>query len=223
VPGVINFGSVPFSREVLEAYLAVIGQAYEANGDRIDPDLGHNEGAFRYLLYQSITHFLPGAMKSIPDTRIEQDNSVFVVRQGPYGLRSYAIGTSELDDPWRSFPSNRGGAPAAAATNLLQMTMFPEEAFHQEGASAGTEWIVGHCGTSISGLRAVHLCLPVGSPADETVRQWAQVHTIYRAESDDQSMTLRHPSGPLPVAPAVITPPPLVALRPDEESAADAD
>ena len=59
----MNFGSLPFSREVLEAYLAVIGQAYEANGDRIDPDLGHNEGAFRYLLYQTVTHFLPAAVK----------------------------------------------------------------------------------------------------------------------------------------------------------------
>ena len=219
----MNFGSLPFSREVLEAYLTVIGQAYEANGDRIDPDLGHNEGAFRYLLYQTVTHFLPAAVKDIPNVRIELDNSVFVVREGSFGLRSYAIGTSEFDDPWRSFPSNRGGAPAAAALNQIQMAMFAEETLHQERAGVGTEWILGHCGTSISGLRAVHLCLPVGLSADETVRQWAEVHTIYRADTDDQSMASRLPTGPLPVAPVVVTPPPLVALRPEEESAADVD
>jgi hypothetical protein len=219
----MNFGSLPFSREVLEAYLAVIGQAYEANGDRIDPDLGHNEGAFRYLLYQTVTHFLPAAVKDIPNVRIELDNSVFVVREGSFGLRSYAIGTSEFDDPWRSFPSNRGGAPAAAALNQIQMAMFAEETLHQERAGVGTEWILGHCGTSISGLRAVHLCLPVGLSADETVRQWAEVHTIYRADTEDQAMGSRLPTGPLPVAPVVVTPPPLVALRPEEESAADAD
>jgi hypothetical protein len=58
---------------------------------------------------------------------------------------------------------------------------------------------------------------------DETVRQWAEVHTIYRADSDDQSLGAKRPTGPMPVAPVVITPPPLVALRPDEETAADAD
>jgi hypothetical protein len=219
----MNLGPLPFSREVLEAYLAVIGQAYEANADRIDPDLGHNEGAFRYLLYQTITHFLPGAVKDIPNVRVELDNSVFVVREGPYGLRSYAIGTSEFDDPWRSFPSNRGGAPAAAAVNQLQIAMFAEETLHPGRDGVGTEWILGHCGTSMSGLRAVHLCLPVGLSVDETVRQWTQVHTIYRADSDDQWMGVQRPTGPLPIAPVVITPPPLVALRPDEETAADAD
>lgn len=218
-----NFGSLPFSHEVLKAYLAVIGQAYEANGDRIDPDLGHNEGAFRYLLYQTVTHFLPAAVKDIPNVRIELDNSVYVVREGTFGLRSYAIGTSEFDDPWRSFPSNRGGAPAAAAVNQIQMAMFAEETLHPVRAGVGTEWILGHCGTSISGLRAVHLCLPVGLSADETVRQWAEVHTIYRTDADDQAIGSRLPTGPLPVAPVVVTPPPLVALRREEESAADAE
>lgn len=214
--------SIPFSRDVLEAYVAVIRQAYEANGDRIDPGLGHNEGAFRYLLYQTITYLLPGAMKDL-DVRIEQDNSVFIVREGAFGLRTYAIGTSEFDDPWRSFPSNRGGAPAAAAVNQTQMAMFPEETLHPENAGVGTEYILGHCGTSIGGLRAVHLCLPVGFSFDETVRQWAQVHTIYRADRDDEGLAPRRPTGPLPIAPIVVTPPPLVALRPNEEHAADAD
>jgi len=110
-------GPIPFSDAVIDAYIGVIRQAYEANGDRIDPDLGHNDGSFRYLIYQTITHFLPGAMRPFEDVRIEQDNSVFVVRQGAFGLRAYPIGTSEFDDPWTSFPSNRGGAPAAAAQN----------------------------------------------------------------------------------------------------------
>lgn len=219
---VINYGSLPFSREVLEAYVAVIGQAYEANGDRIDPDLGHNEGSFRYLLYQTITHLLPGAMKHLA-VRIVQDNSVYVVREGAFGLRSYPIGTTELEDPWRSFPSNRGGAPAAAATNQMQIAMFPEETLHPENAGVGTEYILGHCGTSMTGLRAVHLCLPVGFSYDETVRQWAQVHTIYRTDRDDDVAAPRLPTGPLPIAPIVVTPPPLVALRSDEEPAADGD
>jgi hypothetical protein len=102
------------------------------------------------------------------------------------------------------------------------MAMFAEESLHPERAGLGTEWILGHCGTSISGLRAVHLCLPVGLSADETIRQWAEVHTIYRADTGDLSMGSQRPTGPLPVAP-VVTPPPLVALRPEEDSAADAD
>lgn len=217
-----NYGSLPFSREVLEAYLSVIGQAYEANGDRIDPDLGHNEGSFRYLLYQTITHLLPGAMKDL-DVRIVEDNSVFVVREGVYGLRSYPIGTTEFDDPWRSFPSNKGGAPAAAAANQMQIAMFPEETLHAGTAGVGTEYILGHCGTSIAGLRAVHLCLPVGYSYDETVHQWAEVQTIYRADRDDDLVAPLGPTGPRPIAPSVITPPPLVALRSDEEPVADAD
>lgn len=212
---------LPFSSQVLDAYVCVIRQAYEANGDRIDPDLGHNEGSFRYLLYQSVTHFLPGAMRDL-NVRIEQDNSAFVVREGAFGLRAYPIGTSEFDDPWTSFPSNRGGAPAAAAQNQIQMAMFPEETLHPKSAGVGTEYILGHCGTSIGGLRAVHLCLPVGSSFDETVRQWAQVHTIFRADTDQSPARLR-PAGPLPIAPIVVTPPPIVVLRPDEEQAADAD
>ena len=219
--GVKTHGSLPFSREVLDAYLGVIGQAYEANGDRIDPDLGHNEGSFRYLLYQTITHLLPGAMKDL-DVRIVLDNSVFVIREAEYGLRSYPIGTSEFDNPWQSFPSNRGGAPAAAALNQMQIAMFPEETLHGEKAGVGTEYILGHCGTSMAGLRAVHLCLPVGFSYDETVRQWAQVYTIYRADSDESAAPLR-PSRPLPVAPVVVTPPPLVALRSYGVPAADAD
>jgi hypothetical protein len=211
----------PFSREVLDAYIGVIAQAYEANGDRIDPDLGHNEGSFRYLLYQTITHLLPGAMRGL-DVRIVLDNSVFVIREGAFGLRSYPIGTSEFDNPWQSFPSNRGGAPAAAALNQMQIAMFPEETLHGEKIGIGTEYILGHCGTSMTGLRAVHLCLPVGFSYDETVRQWAQVNTIYRADSNEPAAPQR-PSKPLPVAPIVVTPQPLVALRSDEVRAADAD
>jgi len=219
----MELGPIPFSREVLDVYVGVIRQAYEANGDRIDPDLGHTEGSFRYLLYQTITNFLPGAMREFDDTRIEQDNSVFVVRQGAFGLRAYPIGTSEFDDPWTSFPSNRGGAPAAAAQNQIQMAMFPEATLHPESAGRGTEYILGHCGTSITGLRAVHLCLPVGSRSDETVRQWATVQTIYRAGTDDGSLTWLPSPSPLPVAPVVVTPPPMVALRTDDEQAADRD
>lgn len=215
-------GPIPFSQAVLEAYIGVIREAYEANGDRIDPDLGHNEGSFRYLLYQTVTNFLPGAMREFVNVRIVQDNSVFVVRQGAFGLRAYPIGTSEFDDPWMSFPSNRGGAPAAAAQNQIQMAMFPEAALHPESAGRGTEYILGHCGTSIAGLRAVHLCLPVGSTADETVRQWATVHTIYRADADGSRPQLLGPA-PLPVAPVVVTPLPVVALRADDEQSADAD
>jgi hypothetical protein len=216
----MELGPLPFSRKVLDAYIGVIRQAYEANGDRIDPDLGHNEGSFRYLLYQTITHFLPGAMRHL-DVRIEQDNSVFVVREGAFGLRAYPIGTSESDDPWTSFPSNRGGAPAAAAQNQVQMAMFAEETLHPR-SQGGTEYILGHCGTSIAGLRAVHLCLPVGSSFDETVRQWARVHTIFRADTDESPAWLPAP-GPLPVAPIVVTPQPIVALRPDDEQTADVD
>jgi hypothetical protein len=216
-----KFGPSPFSSQVLDAYVKVIGQAYEANGDRIDPDVGHNEGSFRYLVYQSITYFLPGAMRDL-DVRIERDNSVFVIREGAFGLRAYPIGSSEFDDPWRSFPLNRGGAPAAAAQNRLQLAMFPEEALHLGIAGVGTEYILGHCGTSITGLRAVHLCLPVGLSADETVRQWAQVHTIYRADSDESTLS-RQPAAASRVAPTVVAPPPLVALRPDEALEADAD
>src|SRR5688500_12539365 len=93
-----NTGSTPFSRKVLDAYVGVIEHAYEVNGDLIDPDIGHTEGGFRYLLSLSIMHFLPGAMRDL-DIRIVRDNNVFVVREGSFGLRTYAIGTSEFDDP----------------------------------------------------------------------------------------------------------------------------
>lgn len=221
--GVNEPSPIPFSDAVLDAYVKVIRLAYEANGDRIDPELGHNEGSFRYLIYQTVTYFLPGAMRQFEDVRIEQDNSVFVVRQGAFGLRAYPIGTSELDNPWTSFPSNRGGAPAAAAQNQIQMAMFPEATLHPENAGWGTEYILGHCGTSLTGLRAVHLCLPVGSTVDETVRQWASVHTIYRADADAGTLEWLPGSGPRPVAPIVIAPAPIVALRADDEQAADTD
>lgn len=212
---------LPFSPEVLAAYVGAIRQAYEANGDKIDPEIGHNEGSFRYLVYQTTTFFLPGAMRGL-SVEIEQDNNALVVREGGRGLRAYPIGTSEFDNPWESFPTNRGGAPAAAALNRMQMPLFDEATLHPRSDGLGTEYILGHCGTSIDGLRAVHLCLPVGFSSDETVRQWAWVRTIFRAGTDEMPAWVPTP-GPVPIAPIVVTPQPVVALRADEEHAADVE
>jgi hypothetical protein len=211
---------LPFSVDVLDAYVMTLAQAYEANGPLIDPELGHSEGAFRYLVYQTVLHFLPGNLRGLR-VGLEEDNNALVLIENGNRLRAYPIGRSELDDPWTSFPTNRHGAPAAAAANA-QLPLFRPEDLTPALGSMGTNYILGHCGTSLTGLRAVHLCLPVGRSFDETVRRWHWLKTIYRADSDQLPLALQA-TGPIPPAPTVITPPPTVTLRELDDEAKDAD
>lgn len=221
VAHVMDFPPLPFSPAVIDAYVGTINQAYDLNGDRIDPEIGHNEGAFRYLVYQTISFLLPGNMRGLP-VQIVQDNNSLVVREGERGLRAYPIGSSEFDNPWESFPTNRGGAPAAAARNSIQMSMFEETELHPESDGQGLEYILGHCGTSLLGLRAVHLCLPLGLYLDEkTIRQWGWVRSVWRADRDGPPMPTTRP-GPSPIAPVVLTPRPSISIKPQVERRPDA-
>jgi hypothetical protein len=202
---------LPFSRPLLDAYVSTMAFAYEANAQLIDPDLGHDEATFRYMVYKSLKHLVPGNIRDLGAT-VESDNGALVVRQGGNSLRSYAIGRSEHDDPWTSFPLNRNGAPAAAAQNADQLRLFPDLGAGEATWAPGATYILGHCGTHLTGLRAVHLCLPHGSHADETVKRWIWVRTIYRADMDRPPLWPL-PDRPRPVAPPVVPIPPMVGIR----------
>ncbi len=211
---------LPFSRPLLDAYVGTLAQAYEANGPLIDPDLGHNEGAFRYLVYQTANYLLPGNLRGLR-VDLEQDNNTLVLRENGNKLRAYPIGRSEKDDPWTSFPTNRHGAPAAAAENG-QLELFSRIEVDPLAVREGTNYILGHCGTSLTGLRAVHLCLPVGRSYEETIRRWVWVRTIYRADTDQLPLTLA-PIGPNAPSPPVVSSPPQVAIRQRDVPASDVE
>ena len=202
---------MPFTRPLLDAYVATLAHAYEANAQLIDPDLGHDEATFRYKLYKSVKHLVPGNIRDLEAT-VESDSGALVVRQNGNSMRSYAIGRSEFDDPWTSFPLNEHGAPAAAAQNADQLRLFPDLGAGDATWTPGAIYILGHCGTYLTGLRAVHLCLPSGSRADETIKRWIWVRTIYRAGTDRPPLW-QPPDGPRPVAPPVVPIPPTIGIR----------
>jgi len=203
---------LPFSRPLLDAYIATLASVYDANAPLIDPELGHDEALFRYMNYKSIKHMVPGNVRGLTDVQVESDNGALVVRQGSCLLRSYAIGRSERDDPWVSFPLNRNGAPAAAAQNADQLRLFDDMLMGDATWSPDATYILGHCGTYQSGLRAVHLCLPYGSRADETVKRWIWLRTLYQADTDGPAPWPVH-DGPRPLVPPVNPIPPSVTIR----------
>ena len=198
----------PFSPDLLRCTVDTLQHVYAVNRDHTDPELGHDETSHGVLLYKSINHFLPGAIAALPGVRSEIESGSLRLVEGDRSFRCFRIGYSEFDDPWTSFPHNRGAAPAMAASNVEQLRLFEDLA--SGGEPAGLEYIVGHCGSWLRGLRAVHLCLPLGR-ADERVRQWLSVRTIYRADADEsqgwQPVIVPEP----PVRP---TPEPTVRLRP---------
>jgi hypothetical protein len=205
---------LPFSRPLLDACVATLAALYEANAPLIDPDLGHDEATFRYMNYKSFKHLIPGNVRSL-GVQVESDNGALVIREGSCNLRTYAIGRSEHDDPWTSFPLNRNGAPAAAASNADQLRLFPDLAPADATWSPGATYILGHCGTYLNGLRAVHLCLPYGSQADETVKRWIWLRTLYRADTDGPA-AWPMPNGPRPAVPPVVPTRPSVIIRPTQ-------
>ena len=163
------------------------------------------------MVYKSLKALVPGNVRGL-GAQVQSDNGALVVRQDGNSLRSYAIGRSEHADPCTSFPLNRNGAPAAAAQNADQLRLFPDLGVGDATGASGATYILGHCGTYLTGLRAVHLCLPYGNHADETVKRWIWVRTIFRADMD------RAPLGPMPdrprpVAPPVVPVPPIVGIR----------
>jgi hypothetical protein len=205
------FAPLPFSRPLLDAYIATLATSYEANAQLIDPDLGHDEATFRYMVYKSVKALVPGNVRGL-GAEVDSDSGALVIQQGSNSLRSYGIGRSEFDDPWTSFPLNRNGAPAAAAQNADQLRLFPDLSASDATWAQGATYILGHCGTFVTGLRAVHLCLPYGSSADETVKRWIWVRTLYRADTD-QPPLWSPPDGPRPVAPPIVPSPPQVGIR----------
>lgn len=205
----------PFSPYLLRSTTETLHHVYGVNRDHTDPDLGHDETSHGVLLYKSINHFLPGAIAALPGVRSEIESGSLRVIEGDRSFRCFRIGYSEFDDPWTSFPHNRGAAPAMAASNVEQLRLFDH--LNSGIEPAGLEYILGHCGSWLRGLRAVHLCLPLGR-ADERVRQWLSVMTLYRADADEgrglQPVFVPH----APIAP---TPEPTVRLRPTRKEAAN--
>lgn len=209
--------SLPFSSLLLDRTVATLRHVYEVNRDHTDVDLGHDETSHGVLLYKSTNHFLPGNVANLPGVRSEIDSGSLRVRERNWAFRCFRIGYTEHDDPWRSFPHNRSAAPAMAAGNVDQLRLFEE--LGDPRAVGGLEYIVGHCGNALGGLRAVHVCLPLGR-ADERVRQWLRVTTIYRADQADGDQ------GIWPAAPQPSTPPaegPVVRLRPTRREAIDGE
>jgi hypothetical protein len=58
----------------------------------------------------------------------------------------------------------------------------------------------------------VHLSLPYGNRADETIKRWIWVRTIYRADTDRPPLW-QPPDAPRPVAPPVVPIPPTIGIR----------
>lgn len=201
----------PFAPQVLDGVIEAISWAYAVNREHHDPEIGHDEGSFGYLLYKSITHRLPIVLASSDLARVELIDGAAVVIQGDARLRVYRTGTSEFDDPWTSFPSNRGAAPTMASINSQQLRLFPE--FDRSVPfPGGLEFIVSHFGTAATGFRAAYLCLPVGV-ADDRVRRWAWLTQVFRVGD----LAAARAAEELPVA--VPIPPTPVRLRPLPEAA----
>lgn len=205
----------PFTRDLLGRVVDTLRHVYEVNRDHTDTELGHDETSHGVLLYKSITHFLPGNVAGLRRVRSEIQNGSLLVREGDYALRCFRIGYTEFDDPWTSFPHNRGAAPAMAASNAEQLRLFDN--LGGAGEPEGLEYIVGDCGNWLGGLRAVHLCLPLGR-ADERVRQWLALETIYRADEDE---ALDRWPIVTPEPPITPTPEPVVRLRPSRREASN--
>lgn len=207
---------LPFSQPLLDRYVAVIQRAYDVNEEHHDPDLGHTDGSFFYLLYESIKYFLPGALSDIRAALVELDSNAVVVTEGTRSLRSYHIGASEYDDPWTSFPKNDRGAPATAAHNAEQLRIFSDEQLVAPGEIAGLHYILGHCGTPERGLRAVYLCLPYGAFADDRIRRYLHVWPIFRP--DGTTVTPAYTERPPSQSPVVQVSRAPVTLRPRSDA-----
>ena len=203
---------LPFSRNLINTFVGTIKRAYRRNQDSYDASIGHTIASFRFMLYESVKYYLPGDMQGISGAIVTLENNAIVVHQGMRTLRSYPVGTSEHDDPWTSFPNNTRGAPGAAASNADQLRLFSAAELNAPGDLMGLSYFLGHCGTPEAGLRAVHLYLPYGGFADERVRRYLQVWTVYRAGGDGSPD--RGPSRPPPsTVPIESTPEPVVRLR----------
>lgn len=203
---------LPFSSSVLDAYVATIERAYRLNQDSYDPTIGHTIASFRFMLYETIRYYLPGDMREVAGAIVTLENNAIVVHEGTRTLRSYPVGSSEHDDPWRSFPNNTRGAPATAASNADQLQLFRVEELLSQIDIQGLNYFLGHCGNPEAGLRAVHLYLPYGGVADERVHRYLQVWTVYRADGGTHPLP-EPPPRSSSAAHTELTPEPVIRLR----------
>lgn len=200
------------SPEFQSAVVRALQDTYEVSQDRHDPDVGDDGMTFGTHIWRSGIHFLQPAIRGIGGTAEEVQRSLWM-KLGDAELRHHKHGESELDDPWASFPGNRG--PAARMEGRARL-LEPELAleFPDQDGRIFFDWVIGSYGNPEDGLRAVRLHAVGGHHAlDGTISRWEAVYTLFDISSSPAIV-----APPAPVAPAAdveITPEPAIEVHPE--------
>lgn len=183
-------------------------RAYEANQEAFSPEAGHNALTFGICVWQSGVFFLRDALGLLDEVVVNVVSQSLDIRAGRCRLRVLKLGDSEFDDPRASFPNSAGPASQMGRFQQMELALTTNDKAPREYL----DWVLGHYGNPIDGLRAVRL-QAVGSERalDGNISHWEAVVTLFDAATG--TMVPMVPAATSPAAVAI--PEPDVALQDD--------
>ena len=159
-----------------ETLVEGLRRAYEANQEAFQADAGHNALTFGICVWQSGVHFVDQSLGALDGVSTTVASQSLDIRVGRCKLRVHKLGDSEFDDARTSFPHNVGPAARMGRYEQLEFELVAEA--RREGEYL--DWVVGHYGNAIDGLRAVRLQAVGDDRAlDGTISGWGDIVTLF--------------------------------------------
>jgi hypothetical protein len=149
-----------------------VRDAFEANREHYDPDIGHDRCAFGLLVYKSKCHFLEIAARqdsSVQPSSIRRNPS-FSLRIGRFEISTYSASEMVGVDEAECFPNNRVRAPLLAAQNSNQLPLFLDDS---QVSDQPIHVCLVHVGDPERGLDSIFLGVPNGVDERQRICSYA--------------------------------------------------
>ncbi|MEJ7575934.1 MAG: hypothetical protein WKF74_02895 [Pyrinomonadaceae bacterium] len=195
-----------FPKEIAEALVGAVSQAYDVTYAHYAPEYGHDAMTFGLMLYKSKVHFLKQLAEKNDWIKVVRCGACFRFEIGMYTLATHRVGDSMEADIASLFPGNKTAAPKLAERNKRQLQLqFMEDGSFEHDDSGCHDLILADVGNPSDGLCQLFLNIPSDVSPDGRVNQWSTTYLIW--ESNEAYGGIRHVHGVEQIPDETVAPP----------------
>lgn len=207
-----------FTNTILDDLVKSLHQSYDKNLLLYDPNIGHDETTFGFMIAKSRIHFICEAAIRNPAIKILKRSPYVYFQVGDFFVSSYRVGDSLDEDIATLFPKNRNRAWKLAKENRTPFLPFAElddfEGNQNEEVddSDFRQIILADIGNSEEGLCGAFLGIPSKfDKGNRTITGWSSQVMIWERSTECQTNPII--TQPHELSPTVNILPPDLSLK----------
>ena len=198
-----------FPADLCALLVRAVKEAFEANLDYHNPEIGHNHMTFGLCVYHSKVLFLSKLAESDRRITILRTAPFFEMKIGEFRVSTFSATANGNEE---CFPGNQTRAPLLTRNNKKQLSL----PFSNLEEIAPVNVFLSHVGNPDTGLERILLGVPVGVAPTNRVDTWETTVDLW---TKDESELVTVTSIKQPLAPAEKVSAPVITLRPDSDKA----